>query len=390
MKTYDLNKCKHIKPESFVEFLSIQGWSEAGVMPGVVSVWELEKNGEIHKILLPLNPESPDYSNRVNHALEVISQVESREKSNLIETLLDRSLLAEEEDRELVDLRLVPDTENEDHRFPVKQLGAILYSFQNLVDSIGSAESGFISPSVGKMPKLVTDETKLFVVGTAPGSFVVKMAGETHPAQGNWIDLEYGSLEQKALRSFLELIKVSCEGDLDALKEILNRLQRRTVVSYKKFLGNISSADSGFSMSVGSKRSDVNGSAHLDRIKILGLITILKEIEPQVPEIIQVDGILKLAGESSSKGTPSFRIQRLHDGEMFYGKIASSALQKAELTIDRAYRAIIEETESINQVTNETSKNWVLVDIDYLERARAEEEGSANVDIFDSDVDVPS
>ena len=81
-----------------------------------------------------------------------------------------------------------------------------------------------------------------------------------------------------------------------------------------------------------------------------------------------VDGTLKLVGEKD--GNSSFRIQRLEDGEFFYGRISPFVLEKnVALTHNRDYRAIIEETESINAITNESVKAWKLVDIDYLENA---------------------
>jgi len=367
MKTYDLSKYRYIEPDAVTRFLLDQGWREFNRKDGIVSIWGIEKEGEIRKILLPLNPKSPDYPNRMLEAIEIVGFVESREKTDLLEILLNSSIFAREVNRELMDLRLLPELESvEKNEFPAKILGSILSSLQSLIDAIGQAEEGHTSSINGSISKTITDRTRLSVIGTAPGSFIVKLAGAIPPAQANLFDQVDGSLEQRALNSFLTLIRVSHEGSIDDLRELLIKLQRLTVVTYKRFLGHVSSANSGFDIKLGSTNPNIGGEARLNSTEILGLIDFLSRVESQTPKIIRVDGTLKLFGEENDNF--AFRIKRFGDGEIFYGKIAPSALEKGvALTHDRSYRAIIEETESINSITNESVKNWRLVDIDYLE-----------------------
>lgn len=375
MASQDLSRYRQINPDSVVEFLVDNGWKEIQKRPEVVSLWSTEKQESVYKILLPLNPDLPDYPNRLIDALEVVSEVESKDKLDLLGVLLDGSILAKERERELMDLRLLPDIQtSQAHKFPIKDLGMILYSLQNLIDSIGKAESGYISSSVaGRISNAVTERTKLFVFDTVPGSFVVKMEGCSPAEQRELTDEEYGTLEQRSLKSFLDLIRISHNGELAPIKEILSKLQRRTAITYKKFLKSLSSANSGFDVRLNSNRLDFNGSASLNSSKILRLINLLEDLEPQIPEVISVDGILKLIGGSGDN--LNFRIQRISDEKVFYGKIASPISRSdVELTHNRMYRATIEETESINPATNESSKNWLLVDIVYLENAIANDE----------------
>ena len=371
MKTYDLSKYRYIQPDALTHFLLDKGWREFDRKDGIVAIWGIEEEGKTYKILLPLNPGSPDYPNRMLEAIKTVGLVESREETDLLESLLNNSIFAKEVNRELMDLRLLPELENVGkNEFPAKILGFILSSLQNLIDAIGQAEEGYASSISGAISKTITDRTRLSVIGTAPGSFIVKLAGAVPPAQENLFDQVDGSLEQRALNSFLTLIRVSHEGRMDDLRELLVRLQRRTVTTYKKFLGHVSSANSGFDIKLGSTNPNIGGEARLNSTEILGLIDFLSRVESQTPEIIRVDGTLKLFGEKD--GNFTFRIERLGDGEIFYGRIAPSVLEKdVALTHNRRYRAIIEETESINSITNESVKNWKLVDIDYLENASA-------------------
>ncbi|MDS3860131.1 hypothetical protein RIF25_04860 [Thermosynechococcaceae cyanobacterium BACA0444] len=376
MKTYDLSKYRFIEPDAVTHFLLGQGWEEFNKKDGIVSIWGIEKAGDIFKILLPLNPESPDYPNRMLEAVKIIGLVESREESDLLKSFLNNSIFARESNRELMDLRLLPELESvEKNEFPAKMLGYILSSLQNLIDAIGQAEEGYRSSITGVISKTITDRTRLSVIGTAPGSFIVKLAGPTAPTQTNLFDEVDGSLEQRALNSFLTLIRVSHEGKMDDLRELLIKLERRTVVTYKKFLSNVSSANSGFDIKLGSTNPNIGGEARLNSSEILGLIDFLSRIESQTPEIIKVDGTLKLVGEKDSKNNFTFKMERLGDGKIFHGKIASSVIENGvELTLNRKYSAFIEETESINVITNESVKNWKLVDIHYLEETSRSED----------------
>lgn len=367
MKTYDLSKYRSIEPEAVSRFLLSHGWREFNKKDGIVSVWGAEKEHEICKLLLPLDPESPDYPNRMIEAIKIVGSVESRKESDLLEFLLNRSIFAREINRELIDLRLLPELENAGkNEFPAKILGHILSSLQNLIDAIGQAEEGLASNISGAISKAITDRTKLYVFGSGQGSFIVKLAAANPPAQSNLLDQINGSLEQRALNSFLTLIRISHEGRMDDLRELLIKLQRRTLVTYKKFLGHVSSANSGFDIKLGSTNPNIGGEARLNSSEILGLIDFLNRVESQTPEIIVVDGTLKLVGEKD--GNSSFRIQRLEDGEFFHGRISAFVLEKnVALTHNRNYRATIEETESVNAITNESVKTWKLVDIDYLD-----------------------
>ncbi|MFN9166030.1 MAG: hypothetical protein ACK6CP_08635 [Pseudanabaena sp.] len=369
MKTYDLSKYRSIEPEAVSRFLLSHGWREFNKKEGIVSLWGTEKDHEIRKLLLPLDPESPDYPNRMVEAIKIVGLVESRKEDELLEFLLNRSIFARELNRELIDLRLLPELENaRKNEFPAKILGNILSSLQNLLDSIGQAEEGYLISITGTISKSITDRTRLSVIGTAQGSFIVTLATAIPPAQANLLDQINGSLEQRALNSFLTLIKVSHQGEMDNLRELLIKLQRRTLITYKKFLSYVSSANSGFDIKLGSTNPNIEGEARLNSTEILGLIAFLDRVESQTPAIIVVDGTLKLVGEKD--GNSSFRIQRLEDGEFFYGRISPFVLEKnVALTHNRDYRAIIEETESINAITNESVKAWKLVDIDYLENA---------------------
>jgi hypothetical protein len=363
-----LRKYRAIEPESIASFLIEQGWTQLDIMPGVVSLWGIEDEGETQKVLLPLDANSPDYPNKVIQTLEIIGRTTGRSEFDLVELLSDLSAAAIQANRDLVDLRLLPNCESSQNEFPVKPLGSILQSLQNLIDSIGKAVKGIYSSSItGPISKEITDRTRLLAVGAGTGSFIVKLASEKPESQLDWIEQEQGSLEQQTLNAFLELIDISHQGDPDVLRGTLEKLQRRTVVAYRKFLEELSSANSGIEVRLGSFHPRFGGKSRLNSTEILGIIELLTQVEPQIPEVIHVDGILSLAGKTIS-GSSRFIIKRINDSEPFEGRIDPSVLEKdIELTVNRRYRAIIEETESVNPVTNESTKNLKLVDIFYLE-----------------------
>jgi hypothetical protein len=92
MKTYDLSKYRSIEPEAVSRFLLSHGWREFNKKEGIVSLWGTEKDHEIRKLLLPLDPESPDYPNRMIEAIKIVGLVESRKEDELLEFLLNRSI----------------------------------------------------------------------------------------------------------------------------------------------------------------------------------------------------------------------------------------------------------------------------------------------------------
>ena len=92
MGTYDLSKYRDINPDALTHFLLDQGWKEFDRKDGIVAIWGIEKEGEIRRILLPLNPGSPDYPNRILEAIKTVGFVEARKEADLLEVLLDHEL----------------------------------------------------------------------------------------------------------------------------------------------------------------------------------------------------------------------------------------------------------------------------------------------------------
>jgi hypothetical protein len=392
MKTHSLNRYRQIEFATVEALIRQQGWQEVDRKDGVIAIWGVEKPDGLHRLILPLDQELPDYPYKMFKALETIADVENRDQDDILDACLDSSILATEENREFMDLRLLPTSrKGGSPEFPAKHLGFILSSLQNLIDAIGKAEDGAYSSSriSGLISKSVTDRTKLSVVGTAPGSFVVKLAGEVPPAQGNVLDQLNGALEQRSLKSFLELIRISHAGDMDGLTEILRRLQKRTVVTYRKFLSSVSSSDSGFDVRLGSSNVEACGKALLNATEIPGLIEFLKKIEPQTPERIRVDGKMKMIAERKNSKALDFRLYRNGDNQEFTGKIPADVIKQIddrgiELTRNREYMWILEETELTDSVTGDSKMSYRLMDIDYLENAPADSEDT-HTDVEEED-----
>ena len=72
MKTYDLSKYRYIQPDALTHFLLDKGWREFDRKDGIVAIWGIEEEGKTYKILLPLNPGSPDYPNRMLEAIKTV------------------------------------------------------------------------------------------------------------------------------------------------------------------------------------------------------------------------------------------------------------------------------------------------------------------------------
>jgi hypothetical protein len=84
VKIHDLTRYRCIKSDALIHFLLDLGWREFDKKDEIVAIWGIEKESKIHKILLPLNPSSPDYPNRMIEAIKIVGLVETREESDIL------------------------------------------------------------------------------------------------------------------------------------------------------------------------------------------------------------------------------------------------------------------------------------------------------------------
>ncbi|NER00183.1 MAG: hypothetical protein F6K30_26375 [Cyanothece sp. SIO2G6] len=92
MRTYNLEKYKHTQPSRVIEVLESLGWQEFQSMPGVVSIWGKNQEQQEWKILLPLDPDSPDYPNRMIEAIKVVSHFEDKDEHEVLEKIINNSI----------------------------------------------------------------------------------------------------------------------------------------------------------------------------------------------------------------------------------------------------------------------------------------------------------
>ena len=360
MRSYHLKKYKSIEPSRVIETLVNAGWHELSTRPGIVSLWENTAKSESFKLLLPLNQDSPDYPNRMIDALRVVSEFEGKDEYEVLESVLNNSFVAEEKNRDIVSLKLTSNDNINKNEFPAKNLGFILTSLQNLIDSIGKVEAGYIS-SNDYIPQAVVGKTMLTVLGTAPGSFIIKFAS---PDRGQ-LDLLEKPLAEKVLNSFLDLINLSERGEREKLKELLISLNRKSLKNYKKLLIHVADSESDILVEWGSPNAKHSISAKLNSIQAIGLIDFLSRIEPEAPEIISVNA--KLIGGNTER--LSFEIKSLElDGQVYAGKIVPEVLKKdVDLTLENNYEFTLEETELIDTITNESTLKHTMINVNYLE-----------------------
>jgi hypothetical protein len=382
MKSDILRVHRSLNSSSVSSFLSERGWRKINEQSGIVSLWTIEKGNETHGALIPLNSELPDYPNRMIEALRVISEVEKVSHQDLLNTFLngengqDKGTVP---DREMLNLRFIPASQNhKPGEFEIKKLGNILTSFQSLLDSIGSVVGKYYASSTsGRISDKVTARTRLWMTSVSSGSFVVEMASNPPsdgPTQLNAIDVIEGSLEKRTINAFLGLIETSRNGNVDELQKKLNQLQRRTTANYKKFLSEVSSSESDLDVRFRSTEPELTRSSGLTRSQIVELVRLLGKLEPQTPEVIRVDGILKSFGEINNRLT--FKIESGADNTPYEGSTSLEVIEESgvEVTHGRSYRVILEMTQSLNPTSNETKTSYQLIGIAYLESDAEEEE----------------
>jgi hypothetical protein len=83
----DSEVLKQIKPSDASTYLTSRGWHCVTHIPEKASIWTLGENNDEYEILLPLNPDFRDFSNRISDILQTLEIVELRSQTAILENL---------------------------------------------------------------------------------------------------------------------------------------------------------------------------------------------------------------------------------------------------------------------------------------------------------------
>lgn len=354
----DISLLNSIEPKSLVEYLKDNGWNEQQKVDTRASIWTKVVNGKRYSILLPLETEIPDFTDRMYEVLKTLEFLEQRPISEIFAALIEVREIAVEKQTEILSLKFKFVYKENSKEVPAKKMGNVLTSLQDLFDAVGQSESGN-SSTVGKIPQDVLKKTELHLFETFKGSFGVRLA----LAPPQQLHLFEPPLAERVSQSFIELIKRSNFNDKKALKDYLLRIKRRAASRYRKFLMTLINSEANFYVNWGSVNPTKGGQAKLTFDNAIATIEFINKMEVEEPEQYNINGELIAA----SKANNSFEIKEFSEGKKYFGKVAENIANNkdVELTIGRLYSATIQEVSSINPATGEEKTEYTAINLSY-------------------------
>ncbi len=354
-----LEKFNALEPQTVANYLRDSHWRENEVVEHLHSIWRLNtvSDGE-YVLLLPLNPEIPDFSYRMSDVVRVLASVEKRPEAELFNDLSSAAQIAREKGREILNMHLYFPAKSVNPEAPVKKLGKLLISLQDTLDAIGQFESGCATP-LGKISQEITDKTGMDVIGIFKGSFGVRFASSPKSEQ---LDLWEPSLAEIVIDDFITLLNSS--SDEQKLKELTAKLQQRSVSRYRQFLLALTHSEADLRVEWGSPNQEKGGTAQLSCWDAWRAIAICDEVEITEPENLSIIGEL-LAVNSEQK---TFRIRDRHEGNIYFGKITDAVFDSGvDLVVvkpPRTYTALIQQTLEERPATGEAILKSKLLNLE--------------------------
>jgi hypothetical protein len=354
-----LEKFNSLEPQTVANYLRDSRWRETEVAKNHHAIWKLKHSNKTeYIILLPLNPEIPDFPNRMYDVVRTLAAVEKRSEAELFNDLDSAMRLAQEGNREILNIHLDFPKEQIHPEAPAKKLGKLLTALQDTVDAIGQVKGGRPTP-MGKIAQEITDRTNLDVISIFKGSFGIRLASA--PINGEQLDWLEVPLAQIVIDDLITLLNGSNNEQL--LRELIVKFQQRTASRYRQFLLALTEAEADIRVEWGSVNPEKGGTAELACFEAWRAIEICNEVDVKQPEEIEIVGAL-IAVNSKQK---TFHIKDHCEGTVYFGKISDevfdSGVEPVVTKPHKTYKARIQQTLEEKQTGESVFKNKLL----YLE-----------------------
>lgn len=224
-----------VSPDKVEVYLECSGWIKYKEVEGVLSLWSNSKLDKKFTILLPLDKEFADFEIQIEELVLILSRFEERSKIDILKSLSNTSVIAQNNDREIIDIK-IEFKEVDKHDIPAKSIGDILKSMQDFFDALAAYEK---SESTIKL--------QLSLIETFQGSFGIRLG---MPKQ-HQLNLDENKLTEEAVSVFMKLIKAS----QDSSNKLQNEIKRYTgapSIKFKQLIQNFVELESDIVVEWGS------------------------------------------------------------------------------------------------------------------------------------------
>jgi hypothetical protein len=356
---------KDVKPSKIAEYLRIHGWQEQEKISNKASIWikRCGSNGTF-EILLPLKPETPDFTRRVVEILETLEVSEKLPQSQILDDLTDVSQIAKRIEREVVNFALSFPS-HYGSEAPIASLGVILSSLQDTVNGIAQSlaiqneMSNIEDPSAideklanKRIPPNLAQEVELSAFGSFKGSFGLKLVSAPSGLLGN-------TLVVNSLKEFVDLIRIGSE--VEGLREHLFKLRSRSARRYVNFLKSLAVARAGLNVEWGSTRPNCGGSARITVETAKDALKVIREMKTESVRNFPLSGRLT----QGDVNTQHFKFED-EQGEEYIGYIADEAMPSSRiLPLNQNCEVVMQETTINFFITDKIDKLYKIVDLSF-------------------------
>jgi hypothetical protein len=362
MKTpnLDLEDLQLIDPQKTLQYLKSNKWLEIeskSTEEYLILKHSIQDKKEAY-ILLPLDSTIPDYASRIYDLIKVISIVENRSQSDVLNSIKSAKELAEEIDRDILNFKL-KFKDSTQREVLAAQLGELLISFQNLIVGITCSQMG-VPNIAGRIPNSIIEKSRVSVIGTFEGSFGLRIAPT--PSSTGQLDILQKTVMRQAFEELFYLVKVS-KDDKNFLKQKLVKLGKRSTSSYRNFLVALYKMKTDNTLEWGSSDKILGDSLEFTYQAVAKALAIVSDEVSEKPIEFEIYGRW-IGGNKRQK---NFEIKDDQNEKTYKGVVDSKALEDIKLAnIDKSYNVTISEELILNEVTQEVTTKHVLLKLEEL------------------------
>lgn len=236
----------------------------------------------------------------------------------------------------------------------VRELGAVLTSFQELADALGQYNDS--EPTLkGAIPAEILEKTKFRATQIFVGSFGIQLKSNLSS------DLFNDSLASKVLFELTNLLESS--NDEDKLSNKLHYLKGRVASKYRSFLKNISKINSPLKVHWGSPNLEIGRTIKLSQQEIKTAYEMVSKIDIDISESVTFKA--ELLGLDVS--TKRYRVRHQDDNEDYTGKISEESINLVQHSeINGMYMVTLKKIIETNSSSGSEFTKWLLVDLKHL------------------------
>lgn len=353
----------NIRPEKVAIYLAYQGWHKENEIDGVISLWSKNVNHEKILILLPIDKDFADFEDKIEELINKLAETEERTKEEILKVLGDTSVIARENGREIIDIKVELEDRNK-HDISAKSVGLVLKSLEDFFASLGKSTVKNLKKMSEK--QIAKSAVELSFMETFHGSFGIRM-GLGKYQQLNLLEPTFA---EKAAEDFISLIKASNQDSSEALRLEIEKYRGEPSIKFKYVIQYFKELESDLLLEWGSVNPNKGGIARLPFYKIVQAFEVLRKFELEQENSFEVIGRLILGGVGDDRNNRLFLLRDEAEKINYKGHISKNLTTNFDdnIELDEIYKATIMEELNINPATGQEIKVYTLIKLEKLNK----------------------